>query len=93
MKVRLNRKIGKVYSFVFSLCGCSIKSLTCWFLGIAFAEQFLSMAVELALFGETFQHWFDSVFLAFLAICYFHFSYALGDFLLDLALNGDKSDD
>lgn len=92
MKVKLNRSTGKVNAFVFALCGLSVRNLTFLFVGIALGEQMISVAVEYLIFGERFQHWFDSVFLFCLTSAYFHFSCELGDFLLDLHLNGEIKD-
>lgn len=92
MKIKLYINIGKVKAFVFSLCGCSIKNLTFLFLGLAFGEQFISAGVEYLIYGETFEHWLDSVFLIVISGAYFYFSYELGYFLLDLFLNADAED-
>tara|TARA_R110000851_G_scaffold313615_1_gene475305 strand:- start:33 stop:311 length:279 start_codon:yes stop_codon:yes gene_type:complete len=89
--IKLNRKVGKVKAFVFSLCSFSIKSMTYLFLGLAIGEQFISASIEYLIYGETFNHWFDSVFLMVLSGTYFYFAYELGDFLLDLVLNGESS--
>lgn len=93
MKIKLNRKIGKIKAFVFSLCACSIRNLTFLFLGLAFGEQFISASLEYLITGETFEHWFDPVFLFVIASSYFYFAYELGDFLLDLNLNAEVEKD
>ena len=93
MKIKLNRNVGKVNAFVFTLCSCSIKNLTYLFLGLAFGEQFISSGLEYLITGETFEHWFDSVFLILIAGVYFYFAYELGDFLLDLTLNAEVEKD
>jgi hypothetical protein len=93
MKIKLNRNIGKVKAFVFTLCGCSIKSLTYLFLGLALGEQFISAGIEYLIYGETFEHWFDSAFLMAISGTYFYFAYELGDFLLDLTLNAEVEKD
>ena len=93
MKIKLNRNIGKVNAFVFSLCGCSIKNLTYLFLGLALGEQCISAGLEYLITGETFEHWFDSVFLITIAGAYFYFTYGLGGFLLDLAINAEVTKD
>lgn len=93
MKIKLNRKLGKVKAFVFTLCGCSIKKLTWLFLGLAIGEQLISVSLEYLITGEVFAHWFDAVFMFVIASAYFYFSYALGDFLLDLALNAEIEKD
>jgi len=93
MKIKLNRKVGKINAFVFTLCSCSVKNLTYLFLGLAFGEQFISAGLEYLITGETFEHWFDSVFLITISVAYFHFTYELGDFLLGLTLNAEATKD
>jgi hypothetical protein len=93
MIIKLNRKVGNVKAFVFTLCSCSIRNLTWLFIGIAFGEQLISSSIEYIVTGETFGHWFDSAFLFAVASLYFYFAYELGDFLLDLTLNAEVKQD
>lgn len=90
MDVRLNRKIGKAKAFVFTLCACSTRNLTFMFFGVVVAQQLISASIEFLLFGEAFPHWIDSAFFITASCSYLYFLYELGDFLLDIAMNGKE---
>jgi hypothetical protein len=64
--------------------------MTNYFLGVLISEQLLDAAIQYTIFGEIFKWWGDSVVFMSLAIAYLYFSNALGEFLLDLHLNGEE---
>lgn len=92
MKLKINTKLSKSKAKIFALCGMNIQKMTFLFFGLFLGEQLISMAIEYLIWGETFKHWFDSVFFVFLSASYFYYSNALGEFLLDLHLNAEKVD-
>ncbi|RLV60959.1 hypothetical protein D5018_03715 [Parashewanella curva] len=89
MKIKLNRKLGKTKAKIFALTSLSIKNMTWLFLGLLVGTQLMMAGVELLVWGETFQHWGDSISFIVIASAYFYYSNALGEFLLDLHLNAE----
>lgn len=92
MKIKLDRKLGKSKMKLFALCNFNISKMTWLFIGIFLAEQGISVSIEMLLVGDISHHWFDSVFLIALSGLYFHYSNALGEFLLDLHLNAEVTE-
>ena len=92
MNLKLNSKLSRHKAKLFSLCGCNIKNMTFLFAGVLFSEQLISAGVEYIVFGETFNHYFDSLFFIFLANVYLYYTNELGEFLLDLNLHAEVVD-
>ena len=88
MNIVSTYKLGKIKAKIFVLCGLKIRNMTWLFLGIWLAQQGISMSIEFLLFGDLFPHAIDSIFTIFISTCYFYYVNELGDFLLDLHLNG-----
>lgn len=93
MKVELNRKLSKSKQFIFTLCDLKVQNLTMMFLGLVVAQQLISAAIEFAVWGEAFPHIIDSVFFFSVSWTYLYYLYGLGDFLLDMVLNGEVKED
>ena len=91
MKIINKTKIGKLKAKAFCLCNFSIRDMTIYFLGLCFAEQSISVCIEILVFGETFPHFIDAVFFGVVGFVYFHLSSAMGDILLDLTLGKEYS--
>ena len=87
MNITLESKLGKTKAKIFALCNLNISNMTALFIGVAFAERFISMGIEQAIWGESFPHLIDTVFLISWSAMYLHYTNELGKFLLDLTLN------
>jgi len=89
MKIKLNSKLSRSRAKVFALCNFNIMKMTYLFFGILFCEQLISAGIEYFVWGETFSHWVDYIFLILIANAYLYYANALGEFLLDLHLNAE----
>lgn len=76
---------------IFILCGFNPYKMFWLWVTAYFLTLMLEVGVEVVIWGEMFPHYFDIVINTFFLLTYLHYVNAMGEFLLKILLDKDKT--